>query len=309
MTGGNEAHDFLYSLMRDLERCRSKRIDERDEIEDLVDAVFAPALARQDDPETVGEAMQTLRSILGGNWHSPFRPHIYGITEPLENDPEYGWTSQGPSAREVQRELRVSVRAVSGAHSLKTLRGLVLRRGAGVSEIMLAGAARERGLPVASVTSVSPDIPAFDTLIDALRHVQSLAVDTVQSTERPEGDEAVLHDAHLDILMHQIGKDAGTAALRARCLVLETAMTESRDAAIRVSDEAALRHANFCDLVRGTDLERTYFDIYANYSRAQGNPQEVEVLARAQRRIRHLEERIMEMGEAKPDDGTGPGPA
>jgi len=308
LTGGREARKFLNALGRKVEAGRSERINQRDDVEDLVDAVFEPALARRDDPEAAAEALQTLRSILGGNWHSPFRPYSYGITEPTEDDPDYGWKSQGATAREMQRRLRISVRAVNNPGSLRGLRGVVLRRGAGISEIMLAGAARERGLAVASDGMIAADIPACDNLYDALHHVQSLATASTRGTERPEGDEEVLHEDHLEILMRGVGEAAGLAALRARCLVLETALTEARDAAIRTSDQEALRHADLSDLVRGTEIEKSYFEIYANRSRAQGHPEEVEALARAQRRILRLEERIMELGKSKPDDGIEPGP-
>ncbi|MBW3243370.1 hypothetical protein KUV57_11920 [Epibacterium sp. DP7N7-1] len=309
MTGGREARKFIQSLGRKIEAARRERINNRDDVEDLIEAIFEPAFLQDGGLDASAEALQTLRSILGGNWHSPFRPYTYGITEPMEDDPDYGWKSQGAFARQAQRELKVSVRAVSKTDNLQKLRGLVVRRDAGNSEIMLAGAARSKGLAVASIGVISADIPAFDTLNDALRHVQMMSISTIRETEHINGDEAILHDDHLDVLIGDVGEDAGLSALRARCIILEQALTQARDAAIRASDDANLKHVNFSDLVRGTDLEKPYFEIYANYQRSSGNPEEVDALSRAQRRILQLETRVMELERNKPDAEVETGPA
>lgn len=310
--GGQGAEDFLDTLMREIEICSTRHVHQPEEIEDLIAAVFEPLLdvsASQGVGQGgAAQALQSLRTILSGNWHLPFRPYSYGLTEPQEGSPDYGSTSQKWTAQAEQRRMRVSVRAVSMPGELPKFRGVVLRRGAEASEILLAGSAQAQGLVVASVGHFANGIPSFMTVQEALDFVHSRSVGKVVEASPDISEQEAARDEHLEMLLATIGSEAGAAALAIRCRLLEQALRKSRECAIRQADQADARHANFVDLVRGTDLAKPYFDIYANHTRASGDPEGVRALKRAQMRVTLLEERLLELSKSKPDERCELGP-
>ncbi|WP_027234334.1 hypothetical protein [Leisingera caerulea] len=298
-TGSRKARQFFYGLIRQMETARSGVINEREEPDDLAAAIFDPLIASAEegrlDPAELAAAARSLKSILQGVWHMPFPAHTYGITQPAPDHPDHAWCGQGGFARDLQVRNRITVQPIDDMADLKRFRGLIVRRSPTPHELMLAGAAMARGIPVSSVGDAGLPIRAFPSLQEAFEDVRAAAISQYGAEVSEGAQDQILHEGLLEVLAAKIGAGAGDAALMARCRILEEALSDARSLAIRRADDQALRDANYIDLLRGSEFEKTFFDIYANYRRGSGNPESVDVLSRALARVRHLEEQVLEL--------------
>lgn len=279
--GDPEAED-IHALLRDAERAYRERGSSQTHPAALIDEILDPLaqLAGEgaQSPHFL-QAAQALRLALRGEWsmrYEPWQIGMVGTTAHEECD-----------LKEAARGAHTQARKVGAVEDLDDVLGLVIGAKPDAAALVLAGAAIGRGLPVISLAEGISNLPVAQSPAEAIAALGApeIAVD-------PELDET---DAFRGLV--KAGSDA-------RARILEAALTKFQGVARSRAAQSRLRNAAYIGLVRGTDLERPFFDIYANGvgSCLRGGDPRLDEIARLEAKVETLEEARLDQVLGDPGD-------
>ena len=279
--GDPEAED-MHALLRDAEMAHRERGNAQTYPAALIDEILDPLerlAGRGTQSPSFLQAVQALGLALRGEWSMRCAPWRIGTIGTM--------MQEAVGLAEAARSAQTRTVEVSTVDGLDSVLGVVIGARPDAAALVLAGVAIGRGLPVVSLGDGVPGFPVAQSPEEAIATLGALeiAVD-------PDPDE---REAFKDLVR------AGSAA---RAKILEAALVKFQSAARSRAAESRLRSAAYIGLVRGTDLERPFFDIYANGvgSRLRREDPRIDEIARLETKVEMLERARLEQVLEKSGD-------
>lgn len=295
----SEIHaDFLYMVQRKL----TEKDDflERSGPRALIDQAFDD-LSADSDPIERGLLLFRLNQILTGR-QSSVRPswcfHVIGPKQEC-----YEKQSARGRALALQKQFRMPCKSAKSIEDIKHSRGILLEAPLGPEELMLAGAAIERGCRVSCIGEVESlhSIPSFQTAEEAFGDL----------IERAYGqlDGVSPFDPEMDPwdLPAPLSEEAEKAALQLRIEVLEQSFESLLSSATYSSDRNAAKTAELDLLMKEEStpeaVRNAYFQIIANGSRDGHSPTAAQKINGLRSQVDQLKEQLKE-AQSLQDGGT-----
>ncbi|MCW3784305.1 hypothetical protein [Defluviimonas salinarum] len=288
------AWTLLYQAERDLNESTTRQIGTTTSdatLDTLFSGLFRHLEAAGDLDALKSEtalAMHGLRAILTERHTSGTLPYSYCVAGTGEESWEK--SRAATRARNLQHEFRKSVRPASGIADLDGARGLILEAPLAPGDYLLAGAALARGLPAVLIAreALVEGVPTFRDASDAFRDLDRRAVAQYEALAPLEPEELMERPDEGDV-------ERTIAALTVRCKIVADERDKLRARALSDMDRRTARDAEIEKLIRENGLEKPYFEIVANGSRAGHSPEYARVLNGARFRIKALEKEVAEL--------------
>jgi hypothetical protein len=276
---------------------------DRGGIRKVVSDLFADMLEGIPDDNAlklqVSVFIRDLKRTLTGNIAFDGSSYTYGFVGPFGDDEQYLKQSPRMRANEFRHAHHLSSGVVSGIGDLTKMRGIVFEAPLVASEIMIAGAAQERGMEMVLINyseeKLLPGVPTFKTSEEAFSDLLSRCRD-IENPLEGLGDEEI-RTAGVP------GRDLPADALKLRIEILEQGYKSLMGSMTFSSDRHAAREAELFHMIHEDrvpeDVRKSYFDIIANGSMSGISPVHAHKINGMRHRIEALEK---EVADLQPDE-------